>query len=90
VVSAITYLMTSGGWVYLTMVLDLFDRTIRGLALSADRETVHTTIPAVDMAFKNRPAQQGLLFHSDRGRYGAKSFPEGMRERCPSVRQRMR
>jgi hypothetical protein len=45
----------------------LFDRTIRGFTLSAYRETVHTTIPAVNMAFKNRPAQEGLLFHSDRG-----------------------
>jgi transposase InsO family protein len=30
VVSVITYLMTSGGWVYLTMVLDLFDCKISG------------------------------------------------------------
>ncbi|MDR1306122.1 MAG: hypothetical protein LBK74_00930, partial [Treponema sp.] len=38
-----------------------------GWALSGDMETVHTAIPAVDMAFANRKAQEGLLFHSDRG-----------------------
>jgi hypothetical protein len=29
-------------------------------------ETVHTTIPALHMAFSNRTAREGLLFHSDR------------------------
>jgi transposase InsO family protein len=59
-VSDLTYLRTSEGWVYLTTVLDLFDR------LSADMETAHTAIPAMDMAFRNRYAHAGLLFHSDR------------------------
>jgi transposase InsO family protein len=38
-------------------------------------ETVHTAIPAMEMAFANRKAREGLLFHSDRGvRYCAKNF----------------
>ncbi|MDR1637643.1 MAG: DDE-type integrase/transposase/recombinase, partial [Treponema sp.] len=44
-VSDITYLRTVGGWVYLTVVLDLYDRKVIGWAFSADMETVHTTIP---------------------------------------------
>jgi transposase InsO family protein len=89
-VSDITYLRTVDGWVYLTAVLDLFDRKVIGWALSADMETIHTTIPALEMAFKNRKAQDGLLFHSDRGvQYCAKSFRDILRERCPSVRQSM-
>jgi transposase InsO family protein len=52
--------------VYLTVTLDLFDREVIGWALSADMETAHTAIPAVDMAFKKWQAQEGLLFHSDR------------------------
>jgi hypothetical protein len=32
-------------------VLDLYDRKVIGWAFSADMETVHTTIPAVEMAF---------------------------------------
>jgi transposase InsO family protein len=89
-VSDITYLRTVGGWVYLTVVLDLFDRKVIGWAFSADMETVHTTVPALEIAFKNRRAQTGLVFHSDRGvQYCAKSFRELLRERCPSVRQSM-
>jgi transposase InsO family protein len=54
-------------------------------------ETIHTTIPALKMAFANRKAREGLLFHSDRGvRYCAKAFRETLGECCPSVRQNMR
>jgi transposase InsO family protein len=66
-VSDITCLRTLAGWVYLTVVLDLYDRKVIGRALSDDPETIHTAIPAVQMAFANRTAQAGLLFHSDRG-----------------------
>jgi transposase InsO family protein len=45
-VSDITYLRTRGGWVYLTVVLDLYDRNVIGWAFSTDMESVHTTIPA--------------------------------------------
>jgi transposase InsO family protein len=87
---AITYLRTSEGWVYLTIVLDLFDRKVIGWALSADLEAVHTTIPVVNMVFKNRPVQEGLLVHSDRGaQYYANSFRDVLQERCPSVCQSM-
>jgi transposase InsO family protein len=64
---AITYLRTTGGWVYLTVVLDLFDWKVIGWAFSADMEAVHTTVPAMEMAVASRKAQEGLLFHSDRG-----------------------
>jgi transposase InsO family protein len=62
-VSDITYLRTRGGWV----VLDLYDRKVIGWAFSDDMETAHTTIPAGEMAFANRKAQEGLIFHGDRG-----------------------
>jgi transposase InsO family protein len=89
-VSDITYLRTVAGWVYLTVVLDLYDRKVIGWALSADTETVHTTIPALEMAFANREAREGLLFHSDRGaQYCAKAFRGRLGELCPSVRQSM-
>jgi transposase InsO family protein len=53
--------------VYLTVILDRYDRKVIGWALSADMETVHTTIPAIGTAFANRKAREGLSFHSDRG-----------------------
>ena len=89
-VSDITYLRTRGGWVYLTVVLDLFDRKIIGWALSNGMETEHTTIPALEMAVRNRTPQDGLIFHSDRGvQYCAQGFRDNLRERCPTVRQSM-
>ena len=89
-VSDITYLRTQGGWVYLTVILDLFDRKIIGWALSSSLETVHTTIPALKMAITNSAPEKGLIFHSDRGvQYCAISFRNLLRELCPTVRQSM-
>jgi transposase InsO family protein len=89
-VSDLTYLRTKAGWVYLTVVLDLFDRKVIGWALSADMEAGHTTIPALEMAVANRRPREGLLFHSDRGvQYCAKAFREALQARCPTVRQSM-
>jgi len=89
-VSDITYLRTQGGWVYLTAVLDLYDRKVLGWALSAGLETAATAIAALEMAVKNRPPSDGLIFHSDRGvQYCAEGFRDVLREKCPTVRQSM-
>jgi transposase InsO family protein len=89
-VSDITYLRTKGGWVYLTTVLDLYDRKVIGWALSAGMEACETTVAALEMAVKNRIPENGLIFHSDRGvQYCAQGFRDMLRERCPAVRQSM-
>jgi len=89
-VSDITYIRTLNGWIYLTVVLDLFDRKVIGWALSDNLETRNTTIVAFEMAVKNRPLESGLIFHSDRGvQYCAYSFRDVIRNYCPSVRQSM-
>jgi len=89
-VSDITYLRTCGGWVYLTVVLDLFDRKVVGWALSTGLEASDTTVTALEMAFSNRAPADGLIFHSDRGvQYCARSFREVLSARCPAVRQSM-
>jgi transposase InsO family protein len=76
--------------VYLTMILDLYDRKVLGWALSGDMESEHTVIPALEMAVGNRAASPGLLFHSDRGvQYCSQAFRELLRLRCPAVRQSM-
>jgi transposase InsO family protein len=72
------------------VVLDLLDRKVIGWAFSSDMETVHTTLPALRMAFKHRTAREGLLFHSDRGaQYCSKSFRDALSASCPTVRQSM-
>lgn len=74
-VSDITYINTRQGWLYLTIVLDLYDRKIIGWALSNTMHTMDTTIPALKMALKNRTYRHSLIFHSDRGiQYASKSF----------------
>jgi transposase InsO family protein len=89
-VSDITYLRTKDGWVYLTTVLDLFDRRIIGWAFSDGMETTDTTVSALEMAVTNRTPRCGLIFHSDRGvQYCAQDFRDILHERCPTVRQSM-
>jgi len=74
-VSDITYLSTNEGWAYLTMVMDLYDRKIIGWSLSHRMKTEMTTLPALEMALKNREKSNDLMFHSDRGiQYASSSF----------------
>jgi transposase InsO family protein len=89
-VSDITYLRVLGGWIYLTVVLDLFDRNVIGWAFNSGLETVRTTIPALRMAFHNSAAREGLVFHSDRGaQYCSQSFRSLLAACWPTVRQSM-
>ena len=89
-VSDITYLRTLNGWIYFTAVLDLFDRKVIGWALSSNLDAANTSIPAFEMAVKNRSLQNDLIFHSDRGvQYCARPFRDVMHNYCPGVRQSM-
>jgi putative transposase len=64
--SDITYLWTDDGWLYLAIVLDLFNREVIGWSLKP-RMTVDLVTDALTMAwFRRRPAA-GVLHHSDRG-----------------------
>ncbi len=68
-VSDLTYIQTKEGWLYLTTVIDLYDRKAIGWALSKTMKANDTAIPAFKMAILNRPVtkDQNLIFHSDRG-----------------------
>ena len=66
-VSDITYIPTDQGWLYLTTVIDLYDRKVIGWSLSDNMTTEDTVIKAWKMANVNRDCQPGMLFHSDRG-----------------------
>lgn len=66
-VSDITYIRTINGWLYLTVILDLFDRKVVGWSMSRTLLTEETIIRAWIMATRNRPIKEKLLFHSDRG-----------------------
>ena len=66
IVSDITYLRTSEGWLYLVIVLDLYSRAILGwdLSVSLDADGVSR---AVRRALKSGYVHPEAIFHSDRG-----------------------
>jgi putative transposase len=74
-VSDITYIQTNKGFLYLTTVIDLYDRKIVGWSLSNGMSTEETSLAAWKMAVKNRNFAEGLIFHSDRGvQYASRKF----------------
>ena len=66
-VSDITYIQTMTGWLYLTVILDLFNRQVVGWSLSQRLTAITTTLPALNDAFQRQRPDRGLIFHSDRG-----------------------
>lgn len=88
-VSDITYIRTGKGWLYLTAILDLFDRKVVGWALSSSLSAENTTMAAWRMAVKNRIISDSLIFHSDRGvQYACKNFTR-LLSSYPQVKQSM-
>lgn len=76
-VSDITYIGLQRGFVYLTSVIDLADRMVVGWSLSNNMTDQQTVIAALKKALKNRPVNDGLIFHSDRGsQYASDDFRE--------------
>lgn len=73
--SDITYIWTREGWLYLTVILDLFNRQIVGWSMSHRLTAATTTIPALLHAYRRYRPDQYIIFHSDRGvQYACKKF----------------
>jgi len=88
-VSDITYLPTDSGWLYLTVVIDLYDRKVIGWSIGEDL-TAKQVCFAFMMAALNRPARKGLIFHSDRGvQYCSDEFRKTLYRLCPTALQSM-
>ena len=65
-VSDITYVWTFEGWLYVATILDLFSRSIVGLAM--DKTIADTlTTQAMNQAILRRSPAKGLICHTDRG-----------------------
>ena len=54
-VSDLTYIRTSQDWLYLTVIIDLWDRKVVGWSLNKSLKAANTTMPAWIMAIRNRP-----------------------------------
>ena len=88
-VSDITYIRTDNKWVYLTVILDLWDRKVIGWSISKE-QTANHLCHAFIMAVGNRPPREGLIFHSDRGiQYCSDDFKNTLHRLCPTARQSM-
>jgi transposase InsO family protein len=78
--SDITYLWTDEGWLYLAIVLDLFNREVVGWSLKP-RMTADIVTDALTMAWFRRKPAAGLMHHSDRGsQYASHAFQDKLAE----------
>jgi transposase InsO family protein len=64
--SDITYIRTNEGWMYLAVVLDVYNREIIGWSLN-QRCSADLVLKAFSIAIRNSKPEAGIIFHSDRG-----------------------
>ena len=78
-VSDITYIRTTEGWLYLSVIIDLFSRMVVGWSMAAHMRA-ELVIESLDMAVSHRKPPAGLIFHSDRGiQYACDDFRDELR-----------
>ena len=78
--SAITYLWTDEGWLYLAIVLDLFNRQVVGWSLKP-RMTADIVTDALTMAWFRRKPAPGVMHNEDRGsQYASGDFQDKLAE----------
>lgn len=76
----LTYIRTDEGWLYLAVVLDLFNREVVGWSIKP-RMTADIVIDALAMAWFRRKPAPGLIHHSDRGsQYASHAFQARLNE----------
>jgi transposase InsO family protein len=79
-VGDITYIPTDEGWLYLAVLLDLFNREIVGWSASP-RMTRQLAIDALQMALSRRRTDKGLLHHTDRGsQYASNDYQKVLKD----------
>ena len=72
----ITYIATAEGWLYLAVVIDLFNREVIGWSIKP-RMTTDLVLNALSMAWLRRRPAPGGLFHSDRGsQYASQAYQD--------------
>ncbi len=75
----ITYLPVAGGWVYLSVLMDLWSRKVVGWAM-ADNMQTDLCLRALNHATATRPIGAGLLHHTDRGsQYASGAYRQVLR-----------
>ena len=73
-VSDITYIRTYEGWLYLTVVIDLYSRRVVGWAMGSSMAT-ELVLDALMMAVWRRRPKAPVMIHSDQGsQFGSDDF----------------
>jgi transposase InsO family protein len=89
-VSDMTYISTKQGWMYLTVIIDLFNRKVVGWSFSKDLTTENTIVRAWEMAINRNKITKDLIFHSDRGsQYASHNFTKLIKSYQGLVKQSM-
>jgi len=79
-VADITYISTYEGWLYLSVILDLYSRKVVGWSMS-NRMTSQLVIDSLKHAVEVRKPEAGLIFHSDRGsQYASNDFRRSLKK----------
>ena len=89
-VSDMTYIRTKQGWMYLTVIIDLFNRKVVRWSMSDDLSTDNTINPAWNMAVKQKSITKEFIFHSDKGsQYASCRFTDIIKSHDGTVKQSM-
>lgn len=86
----ITYLRLGGAFLYVAVVIDLFNREVVGWSMGRSLQT-SLVLNALDMAMKKVGPDAEVIFHSDRGsQYASKAYRNFMKNRNvrPSMSRR--
>lgn len=79
-VGDITYIQTLEGWLYLSVVIDLFARQVVGWSMATHMKT-QLINDALLMALWKRKPTKGLLWHTDRGsQYASETHRELLKQ----------
>jgi putative transposase len=79
-VTDFTYIRTKEGWLYVTVVVDLFSRLVVGWSMRS-RATAESVIDALLMALWRRRPTKRVLVHSDQGaQYTSKDWQTYLRD----------
>ncbi|MFT6630970.1 MAG: transposase InsO family protein [Bacteriovoracaceae bacterium] len=77
----ITYIKTPSGFMYLSVVMDLFNREIIGWSLDHDLSK-DGVIKALNLAIKKSSPDAQVIFHSDRGsQYASEAFRKLLKQK---------
>lgn len=89
-VSDITHIKTNKGWLYLTVIIDLYHRKVVGWSLSKRMTYNETVRSAWHMAMANNSFDKPLIFHSDRGvQYACHEFRAELNKFNGKIKQSM-